>query len=48
MKAQQKNCIKCKKDITANELYKIIMYVVQEKFSDHYYQHIECPENFTV
>ena len=48
MSVQQKNCIKCKKNITVNELYKIIIYVVQEKFSDHYYQHIECPENFTV
>jgi len=37
-----------KKSIYQNELYKIIIYVVQEKFTDHYYQHIECPDRFGV
>lgn len=43
-----KNCLKCKKNIGQNELHKIVIYVVQEKFTDHHYEHIECPENFTV
>jgi len=24
------------------------MYVVQEKFTEHHYEHIECPEKFTI
>jgi hypothetical protein len=24
------------------------MYVVGEKFTDHHYEHIECPDKFTV
>ena len=23
------------------------MYVVQEKFTEHHYEHVECPEKFT-
>ena len=41
-------CIKCKKNIVSTELYKIVMYVVGEKFTDHHYEHIECPDKFTV
>ncbi|CAE6499384.1 conserved hypothetical protein [Candidatus Nitrosotenuis uzonensis] len=43
-----KHCVKCKKCINVGELHKIVMYVVQEKFTDHHYEHIECPDKFTV
>jgi len=43
-----KSCLRCKKDIKEAELHKIVMYVVQEKFTEHHYEHIECPEKFTV
>jgi len=42
------HCIKCKKNIVTTDLYKIVMYVVDEKFMDHHYEHIECPDKFTV
>ncbi len=41
-------CNKCKKFINPMELHKIVMYVVADKFTDHYYEHVECPGNFTV
>jgi hypothetical protein len=43
-----KHCIKCKKDINVGELHKIVIYVIREKFTDHHYEHIECPDRFTV
>ncbi len=43
-----KRCIKCKKNIISSELYKIVMYVVGEEFTDHHYEHIECPDRFTI
>ena len=43
-----KPCLRCKKDIKENELHKIVMYVVQEKFTEHHYEHVECPEKFTI
>jgi len=30
------------------DLHKIVMYVVEDEFSDHYYEHIECPGKFTI
>ena len=44
----KKSCLRCKKDIKEGELHKIVMYVVQDEFTDHYYEHIECPDKFTV
>jgi len=29
-------------------LHKIVMYVVQDEFTEHYYEHVECPDKFTV
>jgi len=46
--SESKNCLKCKKDIKEKELHKIVMYVVQERFTEHHYEHIECPEKFTT
>ncbi len=44
----EKKCIKCHKRIHDNELHKIVMYVIEEQFTEHHYEHVECPENFTV
>ncbi|MGB0724848.1 MAG: hypothetical protein ACPGN7_05580 [Nitrosopumilus sp.] len=40
--------MKCKKDIKQEELHKIVMYVVQDEFTEHHYEHVECPDKFTV
>ena len=44
----EKMCMKCSKRINNNELHKIVMYVIEEQFTEHHYEHVECPENFTV
>ena len=41
-------CIKCKKFIDPLTLHKIVMFVVRDKFTDHHYEHVECPGDFTV
>ena len=46
--AKEKKCLKCKKLIHDNELHKIVMYVVDEKFTEHHYEHVECPGKFTI
>ena len=43
-----KICLKCKKDIEEKVIHKIVIYVVQEKFTEHHYEHVECPDRFTV
>ncbi len=48
MREQRKYCLKCKKVINNSDLHKIIIYVVDEKFSEHHYEHIECPDRFTI
>ena len=48
MAESQKSCLRCKKDIKEEELHKIVMYVVQEQFTEHHYEHVECPDKFTV
>jgi len=48
MTVEKKYCLKCKKSIVNSELHKIIIYVVNEKFSEHHYEHVECPDRFTV
>ena len=30
------------------DLHKIVMYVLQDEFTDHHYEHVECPDKFTV
>jgi len=30
------------------DLHKIVIYVINEKFTEHHYEHIECPERFTI
>jgi len=48
MTESKKLCLRCKKSIENEELHKIVIYVVQEKFTEHHYEHVECPEKFTV
>lgn len=48
MKTISLSCIKCKKNIGSTDLYKIVMYIVDQKFTDHHYEHIECPDRFTT
>jgi len=48
MAGTKKTCLKCKKDISEKDLHKIVIYIVQEKFSEHHYEHVECPDRFTV
>jgi hypothetical protein len=43
-----KMCIRCNKNIIDGDLHKIVIYVVQEKFTEHHYEHVECPGKFTV
>ena len=49
MQVQEKKMgLKCRKKIHENELHKLVMYVIEEKFTDHHYEHVECPDKFTV
>ena len=48
MTTKTKWCIKCKKSIIDSELHKIVIYVIKEQFTEHHYEHVECPEKFTV
>ncbi|MCV0372567.1 MAG: hypothetical protein K5793_03325 [Nitrosarchaeum sp.] len=48
MTESTKLCIRCNKGIGNEELHKIVIYVVQEKFTEHHYEHVECPGKFTV
>ena len=43
-----KRCLKCEKIIRDDELHKIVMYVVKEQFTEHHYEHVECPDKFTI
>ena len=45
---EKKTCMKCQKKIQDNELHKIVMYVIEEQFTKHHYEHVECPDRFTV
>ena len=44
----KKICFKCKQVIEEKDLHKIVIYVVQEKFTEHHYEHVECPDKFTI
>ena len=45
---EKRKCLKCKKDIDAMELHKIVMYLIENEFTEHHYEHVECPDRFTV
>jgi len=48
MTESAKTCIRCNKNIKGKDLHKIVIYVIQEKFTEHHYEHVECPGKFTV
>ncbi len=41
-------CNKCRKVIDPMKLHKVVMDVAGDKFTDHYYEHAECPSQFSV
>lgn len=43
-----KRCTRCRGRVGQGDLYKIVIYVVNEKLSEHHYEHVECPGRFTV
>ena len=43
MAKSTKRCLRCHKEIKDRELHKIVIYVVQEKFTENHYEHVECP-----
>ena len=45
---EKKTCLKCQKKIHDNELHKIVMYVIEEQFTKHHYEHVECTDKFTI
>ena len=45
---EKRKCLKCGKDIEAMELHKIVMYLIEDEFTEHHYEHVECPDRFTV
>ncbi len=45
---QKRKCLKCKKDIESMELHKLVMYLIEDEFTEHHYEHVECPDRFTV
>ena len=44
----KKLCMRCKQYITNSDLHKIVIYVVDEKFTEHHYEHVECPGRFSI
>ena len=48
IQSKKKTCLKCKKEIKMMELHKVVMYVIENEFTDHHYEHVECPDNFTI
>ena len=41
-------CRRCRMSIDASELHKIVICVVRERFTEHRYEHVECPGKFVV
>ncbi len=48
MAQTKKRCTRCKGEIRNLDLHKIVIYVVREKLTEHHYEHVECPDRFTV
>ena len=45
---QKRKCLKCKREIEPIDVHKLVMYIIQDEFTEHHYEHVECPEKFTV
>ena len=48
IQSKKKTCLKCKKEIVMMELHKVVMYIIEDELTDHHYEHVECPDNFTI
>ncbi len=45
---RKKCCMRCKREIADADLHKIVIYVVGDRFTEHHYEHVECPGRFSV
>ena len=45
---EKRKCLKCREDIEVMDLHKIVMYLIEDEFTEHHYEHVECPDKFTV
>jgi len=43
-----KRCERCGGGIAEGDLHKIVMYVVNERLTEHHYEHVECPGRWTA
>lgn len=43
-----RRCARCHSAIADTDLHKIVIYVVGERFTEHHYEHVECPGRFSV
>ena len=41
-------CNKCNKVIDPEKLHRVILDVAGDRFTDHHYEHVECPGEITV
>jgi hypothetical protein len=41
-------CSKCSKTILKSEKYAITLFFVEDLPSDPYYEHLNCPEKFSI
>lgn len=39
----EKRCRLCRGQIGDDDLHKIVIYVVRDRFTEHHYEHVECP-----
>ncbi len=43
-----KRCDRCSGEIGEMDLHKIVMYVINERLTEHHYEHVECPGRWTA
>ena len=43
-----RRCARCNAVIGDADLHKIVIYVVGERFTEHHYEHVECPGRFST
>jgi len=48
MDKNPKFCTRCNCKINDFDLHKIVMYIVENKFTDSHYEHVECPGKFGI
>jgi hypothetical protein len=45
---ENQRCKKCSKTILKSDKYAITLFFVEDLPSDPYYEHLKCPEKFSV